>query len=159
MDTPTVAAFRAQFPEFSEVVATDAQISLWLNIGSIMLPECVWKRMWPLAVMLFAAHNVSLSILRQGEAAAGGAPGIARGVVASEAGGSLSVGYDTAATLQKDAGQWNYTTYGQYLAQLMSYFGMGGVQVGAGNAPYVLAVPFTEFACGPGWTGGGGSPW
>lgn len=151
----TVAQFRTMYPEFFG--ATDPQIAGWLTLAEILVNECAWGKAYQMGVLMFTAHNVALSMLNAAGAASGGVPGIARGVVSGESAGSLSVSYDTAASLIPGAGHWNLTYYGQQFAYYIRIFGAGGIQVGAGGAGglFLPMVGFPFGPVGPGW----GVPW
>ncbi|MBX9696911.1 MAG: DUF4054 domain-containing protein [Alphaproteobacteria bacterium] len=43
--------------------------------------------------------------------------------------GGVSVGYDSTAQSEKDAGWWNRTTYGQQFIRLVRIFGAGAIQL------------------------------
>lgn len=134
MDTTpiTPAEFLVAFPEFSNKTAfPDTQIQFWATIAAMMLNARAWGRQLQLGMMLFIAHNIALEALAQAGTANGGIPGINRGVVASEAAGSVSVSYDTANALVPDAGHWNLTIYGTRFMWLVNMFGAGPIQIGA----------------------------
>jgi hypothetical protein len=74
---------------------------------------------------LFAAHNLSIGQRDQATAARGGVPGEATGPLNSKSVDKVSAGYDTGATATADAGDWNYTKYGQRLYRMMRAMGTG----------------------------------
>ena len=125
MDT---AQFRTDLPEFADTATyPDAQVNLYLNLAALVLPAARWCDYLNLGLELFTAHNIVLD--RQGVviAAAGGIPGVASGVVSAKSVGQMSISYDTAAGIEKDAGHWNLTVYGRRFFRLMGMIGMGGV--------------------------------
>ena len=177
MTTPIAAAqFVSDFPEFADAgIFPPSSINFWAAVAAMLLNPARWMRTLPLAMELFIAHNIVLEAQAQQSADLGGIPGLNRGIIASEAGGSVNVSYDTAGALVPDAGHWNLTTYGTRLMWLVSMFGAGPIQVGA---PFGCGVPFlgldtaylaqmlgsnmgatTNIQVGPGWRnwwGGGG---
>ncbi len=137
-DIPT---FRIAFPEFSAISATDAQLTYWFaqapfaqNVVATP-PGCppgfqgsALGQNLDLAVMLFAAHNITLGAIN---AAAAARPGAAVGVAASgpisgKGAGGLSVTYDTGAVAITGAGIYNATSYGQRLWKMLEIAAMGG---------------------------------
>lgn len=127
MDT---AQFRSNFPEFSDVARYPvSQLTFWSGIAEKMLDEDVWDNMYESGVMLYVAHEVTLAAQNVKVATNGGVPGGASGPMNSKTVGSVSVGYDTTQTAEKDAGWWNLTTYGKQFYRLMRMFGAGAIQL------------------------------
>lgn len=128
MALPTPATFRQDFPEFADTTTyPDSLINFWLGIGEIRLNP-VWGTLINQGLELFTAHFISISALNQKTVAAGGIPGIQRGVISAES-AEISVSYDTAAATLKDMGHWNLTTYGTQFVELANLVGMGPIQV------------------------------
>jgi uncharacterized protein YjlB len=126
----TPGAFRAAFPEFADTVAyPDAQIDFWAGLAQAQLPETIWKTQWLTGVYLYTAHELVLARQNQKSAAAGGVPGQSGGIANTKTVGSVSVGYDSATSSEKDAGWWNLTNYGKQLYRLIRIFGAGCVQL------------------------------
>lgn len=101
--------------------------------------------LYDIATELFIAHNLVLERRAQDEAAAGAAPGVTTGPVASKSADKLSVSYDVAAGIDAKDGQWNLTIYGTRFIRLVKIRGMGPLTViGAGP-------PNGTF--GPAWNG------
>ena len=124
------ADFIAVFPEFSDPVAfPPAQFAFWEALAETQLSERRFGKALPLALMLFVAHNISLSAQAAQTMASGGSPGGSIAAVASEAVGSVSVSYDTADSSIEGAGEWNSTSYGQRLYRMIKSFGTGPVYV------------------------------
>jgi hypothetical protein len=153
----TFSQFTTDFPEFGNGVATQGQFNLYANLASILLPQDRWGAPGPdlngnatqydFGSELFIAHNISLGVLAQKQAAGGGAPGQNSGAVASRGAGPLSVSYDTTAGLEPDAGHWNLTFYGTRFIQMLRLIGAAPTvssPAGCGNA-----------LNGPAWVG----PW
>ncbi len=124
------AAFRAEFPEFASVTNyPDAQLDFWSAVAEELLVEALWTTMKPFAVKLYVAHEITLARQNVQASAAGGAPGQSGGIASSKTVGSVSVGYDTTITAEKNAGWWNLTNYGKQLYRLIRMFGAGCVQL------------------------------
>jgi hypothetical protein len=97
----------------------------------VMLNQSRWGNMYYTACELFVAHNVALEAWSE----QGGdqtVPGIAKGSIAASSGANVTVTYNTAATLELDAGHWNFTTYGIRLKRLINIMGAGPLYVGGG---------------------------
>lgn len=125
-----IADFRADFPEFADTaVYPDAQLTFWATIAENQLIECRWGNIWPQAVMLYVAHEVTLSATAKAAADAGGVPGQNGGIQTSKQVGNVSVGYDASSISEKDAGWWNLTNYGKQLFHLIRLYGAGCVQI------------------------------
>lgn len=133
--TTNAAGFRAAFPEFQDTVAyPDGSVDFNLVIGRSVTGYEAWgDDMYPVGVYLATAHNLSLSASAGAEAAAGGAPGTARGIVSSESADKASVAFDTTTASEEGAGNWNLTTYGQRWYHFAMIFGAGAIQVGTGD--------------------------
>lgn len=138
MTTPTTdaAGFRAAFPEFADTVQyLDSAVNFNLGIGRSVTGYDAWgDDMYAVGVYLATAHYLSLSAQAQRAAAAGGAPGVARGMIASESADKASVSFDTASASEVNAGNWNLTTYGQRWYHFAMIYGAGAIQLGTGDA-------------------------
>lgn len=121
-----VATFREIFPEFALTKATDAQIGFWLTTGSNSLSAARLGANNDLAVMLFAAHNLTLAGADQAASLDGDAPGSPNAPVSSQGAGGLSVSFATEMTLSEGAGIYNATSYGQRLWALLKAASLGG---------------------------------
>lgn len=127
---PTVTQFRADFPQFSsEVTFPDAQVQFRLNLADKLLDEVIFDDVFPYVVELFVAHYMALQAADNRAAAIGRAGGANSGVSNSKSVDKVSVGYDTSATLNPDAGFWNNTRYGSEFYELVCLFGTGGRQL------------------------------
>lgn len=127
MDIP---AFRTEFPEFSDTtVYPTAQITFWSTIAEKQVLECRWGTMWTAGVKLYVAHEITLAAQNAKAGAIGGTPGSQGGIANSKTVGSVSVGYDSTSTSEKDAGWWNLTNYGKQFWRLAMMFGAGPVQL------------------------------
>lgn len=132
-----IPAFRTSFPEFASLVTYPTeQITFWATIAEQMVPQRVWKNLWTQGVSLYVAHEITLAAQNATSAANGGVPGTSGGIANSKAVGSVSVGYDSTVTSEKDAGWWNLTNYGKQFFRLVQIFGAGAIQLtGRGAFP------------------------
>jgi hypothetical protein len=153
--TITPAQFRADLPEFDNVTTfPDSQIVFWSKIASRMVNEERFGGdtvMIALMLDLFIAHNVALEAQAQLGATGGGVPGINRGIIASAAGGSVNVSYDTGGASDPSASHWNLTIYGTRFINWIKMFGAGPVQVGTPILLGVVVGSGLGEICGPGW--------
>lgn len=127
-----VTAFRSYFPEFTDATAyTQAVILFWYGLAETRLEnaQARWADLYTPGLMLLTAHYVVIAVKNEKVAAAGGVPGENQGVKSSKAVGGVSASYDTNVGSEKDAGQYNLTTYGRQFYSLMRIAGMGGVQL------------------------------
>lgn len=147
MAIPTLdaATFRQQFPEF-ECTQTypKAQIDFWLDVAGRFVDGSRWANSTNLGVALYTAHQIVIEAKSMKESAVGGIPGQQTGPVSSKSVDKVSIGYDTGAVTEKDAGHWNQTIYGTRFYRLAKIFGAGPLQVGIGYTP-----PLN----GPAWQG------
>lgn len=127
MDIPN---FRTEFPEFSDtVVYPTPMIQFWADLAEIQVRECVWKRVWPTGVKLYVAHELVIAAQNVKAAQNGGAPGLSGGIANNKTVGSVTVGYDSQSTSEKNAGFYNLTTYGKQFYRLAMMFGAGCIQL------------------------------
>lgn len=127
MDT---AQFRKDFPEFADGTRFPAQqIEFWGGMGMKLISESRFGNLYTEAVELFAAHNIALSAVSRTAAATGGMPGGNAGAIASKAVGSVNVSYDTAGSMEPNAGHWNQTVYGRQYIRLVRLIGQGCYQL------------------------------
>ena len=142
----TAAQLRADYPEFnSSTTYPNSTISYYLNLAYIMLDPGRWSTLLDTGAELFVAHNLVLEARAQAESANGSLPGREVGVLSSKSVGGVSISYDTASGVEKDAGHWNLTIYGTRLKRLINVLGAGPIQVGIGADPNGLN--------GPAWSG------
>lgn len=127
MDIP---AFRTAFPEFADLVAyPTTQITFWAGLAEKLVLPCVWKTCYTEGVQLYVAHEITLAAQNAKAAASGGVPGTSGGIANTKTVGSVTVGYDSQTTTEKDAGWWNRTLYGQQFIRLARIFGAGAIQL------------------------------
>lgn len=127
---PTVSDFRHDFPQFSDDTKyPDAVIEFRLNLADMLIDGSAMGNMFPYLAELFVAHYMVLNAADTAAGALGGAGGATSGVVASKSVDKVSVSYDNSATLNADAGFWNFSRYGAEFWQLLMLFGYGGIQL------------------------------
>jgi hypothetical protein len=125
-----VADFRKAYPEFTDTVKyPDTLIQGWATLATAMVNPCAWKSQTCLGINLYVAHEITLEAQSVAAANIGGTPGGQAGVVNTKTVGSVTVGYDTQQTQEKNAGWWNLTTYGKQFYRLARIFGAGVVQL------------------------------
>lgn len=125
-----IAKFRAEFPEFSNTTTyPTSQLEFWASVAERLVRKCVWGDMYEFGVKLYVAHEITLAAQNAKAAASGGVPGTSGGIANSKTVGSVSVGYDSTNTSEKNAGWWNLTNYGKQFYRLMQMFGMGAIQL------------------------------
>jgi hypothetical protein len=147
----TYIQFTTDFPEFAN--APQGTFNFYLNFASLMLtgpwgapaPAGQPNTMYDIGTELFIAHNLAIEALNAKAAAAGGVPGLNRGVISSEAAGTVNISYDTANGLETDAGHWNLTTYGTRFVSIARLLGAAPSQIG----PHGNCIPNN----GPAWVG------
>jgi len=127
MDIP---AFRLAFPEFADTtVYTTAQITFWAGLAEQLVLPSVWGTCYDQGIQLYVAHEITLAAQNAKAAASGGVPGTSGGVANTKTVGSVTVGYDSQATSEKDAGWWNLTNYGRQFIRLARIFGAAAIQL------------------------------
>lgn len=125
-----VGVFRTEFPEFADTARfTNSMIDLWSSLAEKMLNASRWGTLRPMGINLFVAHSITLASTNANASQSGGTPGGASGITSSKSVGTVSVGYDTASAMEKDAGHWNQTTYGRQYLRLARMIGQGAVQL------------------------------
>ncbi len=127
---PTIAQFRADFPQFSDDTRfPDAQIQFRLNLADRQMGQQGKESVFAYMVELFVAHYLYLWDRDRRSAMLGGAGGANSGVLNSKSVDKISMGYDTTATLNPNAGFWNNSRYGSEFYQQILWFGAGGRQL------------------------------
>lgn len=127
----THASFRGDFPVFADAARyPEPSISFWLGLARKLLRADRWDDLIDIGAELFVAHNLVLERRAQDLADNGGVPGLTTGPINSQSVDKASVGYDTGAGIELDAGHWNNTIYGTRFIHLARLVGAGPVQVG-----------------------------
>jgi hypothetical protein len=125
-----IAAFRTAFPEFANTELYPTQmIEFWAGLAQLQVSTAIWKLAWTQGVSLYVAHEITLAAQNQKASAVGGVPGVQGGIANTKTVGTVTVGYDTTSTAEKDAGYWNLTNYGKQFIRLARIFGAGAVQL------------------------------
>lgn len=124
-------SFRTNFPEFADQSRyTSGQLTFWSGIAALNVNPRAWGAdMYPFAVQLYVAHEMTLAAQNSASGAYGGAPSTASGPVSSKSVGGASISYDTAQAGEKDAGWWNLTSYGKQYIRLARMYGAGAIQL------------------------------
>jgi hypothetical protein len=89
----------------------------------------IWKNARATGIKLYVAHEITLAAQNKKASTTGGVPGSQGGIANSKTVGSVTVGYDSQTTTEKDAGYWNLTNYGKQFIRLARIFGAGAVQL------------------------------
>lgn len=125
-----IGAFRTSFPEFASTTTyPDSMINFWAGLAEKLVRPCVWGDCVTQGVQLYVAHEITLAAQNAASASVGGTPGSQGGIASSKTVGSVSVGYDSASTSEKNAGWWNLTNYGRQFFRLAQIFGAGAIQL------------------------------
>lgn len=129
---PTVAQFRATFPQFAnETTYPDTAIQMRLNLVDALMNESRFgPDVFPYVACLFVAHYMALSVADNRSAATGGAGGVNTGIMTAKSVDKVSASYDASNTLNPDAGFWNNTRYGSEFWEYLMIFGAGAIQLG-----------------------------
>lgn len=125
-----IADFRAAFPEFSDAAKyPDAQLTFWASVAEKMVKSDVWQDMYENGVFLYVAHEITLAAQNKKAATVGGPPGQQGGIANTKTVGSVTVGYDSQVSSEKDAGFWNLTNYGKQFIRYARLFGAQAIQL------------------------------
>lgn len=126
----TPGAFRLAFPEFEDTAKyPDALLSGWGAVAAQFVDSRRWRSNADLGVNLYVAHEITLQAQSLATSAVGGIPGNQSGPVNTKTVGSVTVGYDTAQSAEKDGGWWNLTVYGKQFYRLARMYGVGAIQL------------------------------
>jgi hypothetical protein len=160
----TANAFRRNFPEFNDNnVYPDPVVDMWLAFaGELLAPSLnrwggLTSATYTMGINLMTAHELVLARQAQAAAANGAAPGMQSGPINNKSVDKVSVGYDTAATIEEGAGHWNLTTYGSRFLRLAKMMGAGPIQVGIGGWPFSDPLSSINAWPGPDTTPGQGN--
>ena len=150
--TVTYSSFLLAFNEFqNQSKYPEATVNFWISQACLEIDPCRFGTSQDLAVMLFVAHNITLSARNAAAANAGGIAGEANGPIDSKSVGPVSIGYDTAAAALAGAGPWNLTSYGQRFYEMLKQFYRGPAYVPGLSSNVGAIVPYSG---GP-WFGRG----
>lgn len=128
----TPATFRQQFPEFSNpAIYEDIRINNFIAVAANLLPATRWGSLLDYGTSLYVAHKLALQQRSVLAANSGALPGAIQGVLTAKQVDKVSASYDSRSVTFEEAGQYNLTTYGIELWQLMGQIGSGGLQVDA----------------------------
>lgn len=139
--TVTVAQFRLDFPAFADTtVYPDTAFAFWYAIALRLMNAALWASLLDVGSELFVAHHLALEARSEAAANAGGIPGESVGPLNSKSVDKVSMGYDTSAGIELEAGHWNLTIYGTRYIRLVRMVGIGCVQIGAYSAEDSSAI-------------------
>lgn len=125
-----LSAFRSGFPEFSDIAKyPDSMLNFWATLATAQVNVDRWGAMAPTGVFLYVAHEITLAAQNVSTSSMGGSPVGIPGPANSKTVGSVTIGYDTQQTAEKDAGFWNLTNYGRQFIRLARMYGAGCVQL------------------------------
>lgn len=130
--TMTAAQLRKDYSEFQNpTLYPDPIINEWIAFATLMITPSAqrWGSIFDNGVELFTAHYLVLGRRDAAAAAVGGMPGEVKGPANSKSVDKVSVGYDTQAVIELEAGHWNLTTYGLRFIRMSRMIGTGGIQV------------------------------
>lgn len=126
----TPAEFRQAFPEFKSLSKyPDGQVQFWIDWATRLINPLRFRDMTASAIQLYTAHNLFLQRTAENAANKGGVPGANMGVLNNKSVGPVSAGYDASAGTIDGIGDFNLTTYGVRLYNLIRMFGAGPIQV------------------------------
>jgi hypothetical protein len=146
-DAPlTVGQFRINFPAFKDTVRfTDEEVQYWIDQAysppnsTAAINQYRWGQFYQLGLQLWVAHNLAVQDMmyqRAGMPGMGGGstgfismPLTGSGVASSKSVDGVSLSYDNQIGMEKDAGWWGSTPWGN---QFLYYLRM------AGSAPIQL---------------------
>jgi hypothetical protein len=125
-----IKTFRESFPEFADTALyTDGMLNFWSCFATRMVNCGRWKSQTLMGIYLYVAHEITLAAKDYKTASMGGAPGGNAGMVNTKTVGPVTVGYDTEAVAERNAGWFNSTSYGRQFFRLARIFGSGAVQL------------------------------
>ncbi len=122
MATPTLAGFKARFPEFEALGISDATIQVYLDDGIDHLDDTAWGDCYERAVYYWSAHNLTINQQRSQAVVGAGLSGAVgtTGPVSSAGADGLSVSYASGKSAETSTEEWyGRTSYGQEYLALM----------------------------------------
>lgn len=119
-----IAAFRAAFPEFTDVLFPDASVIFWSDLAATQISADVWGTAYTNGLYLLTAHYLTMSKISASGVTSGNS-----GVISQKKVGDVSVSYDATIANASGAGLFNRTSYGQQYWTLVQMFGVGAVQL------------------------------
>ena len=134
--TITLTQFLTDFPEFAATSGPPnpnfpaSTFNYYFNLAQLLLdPQgriSDWVNQF---AEQFIAHHIALEMLAANDMNAGSVPGVAKGPIAGKSAGDVSIAYVPGATIEVDAGHWNYTVYGQRFIRMLKMVGAGPLQL------------------------------
>jgi len=159
--------FVADYPEFQDQGRfPESAVSYWVAIGYLMLTQTAYgtsfwdttpgtytppgasgpRSLQDHGIELFIAHNLALEVQASDASSVNATPGTVGGTISGRTVNGLTINYDPASGLEKDAGHWGLTIYGRRFLRLARLVGAVPLQIGIGCDP-------TGGMNGPGWAG------
>lgn len=114
---PTLAQFRAQFPEFSAI--PDASVVFWLALAVPFFDPCRWDDLLQLGVLYWVAHQITL-------ASANAAQPLTDDTTMQKA-GPVTYSRDPKLVNAEADDPYLRTTYGQQYRYYMKFVGAGAI--------------------------------
>jgi hypothetical protein len=123
-----IAKFRLDFPEFADTTKyPTSRIEYWAGLGESTLSADRFGKIYNQILSLFVAHYLVIATANTLGGQGSGLPGLLGATASSKTVGSVSITYDTEASMVAGAGHWNYTIYGRMYLDLSKPYGMGAV--------------------------------
>lgn len=118
MPAPTLAEFKALFPEFEAAGISDAIQQAWIDYSDAWLDEPSWGECYKSAVSFDAAHRLAISQARAAavtlsEDGAAAGVGTAVGQIANASADGLSLGFNNVPATTNSEEWYKSTGYGQ----------------------------------------------
>lgn len=139
MPAPTLAEFKAFFPEFEAAGISDATQQVWIDYSDTWLDEPSWGECYKSAVSFDAAHRLTISQARAAAVTNGGAEGgvgSATGQIASASADGLSIGFNNVLASTGSEEWYKSTGYGQEFLILRSSCLTGAYVTGSSPTLY-----------------------
>lgn len=123
-----ITQFRLDYPDFKDAdVYTDSMCTYWSTLAEKLHSPSVFGNVYTEVIEVYTAHCLTVQESNIQDSQSGNAPGQEAGAVSSKTVGSVSLAYETAATMELDGGWFNLSKYGRQYLQLAKMFGCGGM--------------------------------
>ena len=127
----TSDSFRLAFPAFQNTALYPTpMVDFWVAQALLLHNPARWGANLDFGVSLWVAHNLVLETQAGKQSAQGKPVAGTTGLVSSKSVDKVSVSFDNTTASEKDAGNWNLTTYGQRWYRLSRMAGAGPIQSG-----------------------------
>jgi|SRR5215471_12385043 len=138
----TVEKFRSDYPAFADATRfPDDEVQYWINIAvappnsTPAINKYRWGQFFGLGIELFVAHNLAVEDMMvsragpPGSGVGGGAPLVGSGVPASKSVNGVSLSYDNQIGMERDAGWWGQTPWGNQFLYYLRLAGSAPIQL------------------------------